>query len=207
MGQPMSGAPVPSLSEVKRIAVMDHVLACARRLVLQAGLDVTMDQIAEVSGVSRRTLFRHFDTREKLLAAAFSAGMADYRAQLPRFDGDRAAWLRETCFTVHRLNSTIGPGFFELASRTDLAPDLAAAEQRRRAELRSVIAEIVQTLWQTSGRSGRPAPEVLTTATVHLSPFFTAASIVDADRGWKGAAEAAFVALTSAMGDGPPESG
>jgi len=101
-----------SFAEVKRQAAIDHVLAAVRRLVLTKGLDVTMDELAECSGASRRTLFRHFTTRDKLLAAAFEAGIVDYRQQLPAYDGDRDSWLRATCDTAHRMNATIGPGFF-----------------------------------------------------------------------------------------------
>lgn len=188
----------PQLGEVKRLAVIDHILASARRLVLTTGLDVTMDALAEASGVSRRTLFRHFDSREKLLATAFEAGMAGYRDSLPRFTGDAETWLRDTCETVHRLNSTIGPGFFELASRADLAPELAAAEQRRRHEFRAVADEVTNTLWTASNGHGPPPASLSTTIALHLSPFFTAASRIDADQDWSTAAEAAYVAISSA---------
>jgi len=198
LGMAQRSTASPPLGEIKRLAVVDHVLMSARRLVLATGLDVTMDQLAEVSGVSRLTLFRHFVTREKLLAAAFEAGMAGYRDQLPRFDGDRDRWLRETCHTVHRLNSTIGPGFFELASRSDLPPELAAAERRRRTEFRDAMVQIAATLWRTSGRQGKPPIALTTAVTLHLSPFFTAASMIDADNGWEGAAEAAYSAISSA---------
>ncbi|MDT5174509.1 MAG: hypothetical protein QOG37_1760, partial [Mycobacterium sp.] len=42
--------PETTLIEVKRRAVVDHVLAATRKLVLASGLDVTMDQIAEAAG-------------------------------------------------------------------------------------------------------------------------------------------------------------
>ena len=50
---------------------------------LTKGLDVTMDELAECSGASRRTLFRHFTTRDKLLAAAFEAGIVDSASNYP----------------------------------------------------------------------------------------------------------------------------
>jgi AcrR family transcriptional regulator len=112
--------------------------------VLQHGLDATMDQLAAAGGVSRRTLFRHFETREKLLAAAFEAGITGYRSQLPSLEGDVLAWLRATCESAHRMNSTIGPGFFELASRTDLPP---ISRRPRRVGARSSGAR-----WPTSPR-------------------------------------------------------
>jgi len=192
-----AGSATAPLNEVKRLAVIDHVLSATRRLVLANGLDVTMDQLAEVSGVSRRTLFRHFDTREKLVAAAFEAGMAGYRDQLPRFDGDVDRWLRDTCSAVHRQNSTIGPGFFELASRNDLPRDLAAAERRRRIEFRSVADDVARTLWSATGGMGSMPDELVDTVTLHLSPFFTAASAIDAGQTWERAAEAAYLAISN----------
>ncbi len=194
-------APSP-LAQAKRKAAVDHILASTRRLVLQHGLDATMDQLAEVSGVSRRTLFRHFETREKLLAAAFEAGITGYRSQLPAygdFVGDAHRWLRATCESAHRMNSTIGPGFFELASRTDLPPDLAAAEKRRRHEFRGAMADITRTLWRAAGRAGNAPAELETTITAHLSPHFTAALSVDADRDWRVAADIAYRAIVAAL--------
>lgn len=195
---PRAPAP-PSLAEVKRLAVVDHILASARHLVLSTGLDVTMDQLADVSGVSRRTLFRHFATREKLLAAAFEAGMSGYRDQLPRFDGDVERWLRETCLTAHRMNSTIGPGFFELASRADLAPELAAVEKGRRREFREAMSDIADTLWAESGGRGRTPAALVHTTSAHLSPFFTAALAIDTDKGWQEAAEISYSAISSTL--------
>ena len=196
-------APTP-LAQAKRQAVIDHILAATRRLVLQHGLDATMDQLAEAGGVSRRTLFRHFETREKLLAAAFEAGITGYRNQLPRYaeSGDVHGWLRATCESAHRMNSTIGPGFFELASRTDLSADLQAAEARRRQEFRGAMADITETLWRALGRPGDPPPSLGTTITAHLSPHFTAALTIDAAQGWQAAADLAYRAITA---DLPPD--
>lgn len=202
-GYPQRMAPTTStsnpLADAKRRAAIEHILASARRLVLRSGLDATMDQLAEASGVSRRTLFRHFDTREKLLAAAFEAGIVNYRQQLPAYDGDPYGWVAATCQAAHRMNATIGPGFFELASRTDLPPDLAAAERRRLREFRGAMTDIANTLWQSVGGSGDPSPGLKTTITAHLSPHFTAALVVDAGRDWQAAAELACTAISAVL--------
>ena len=194
-------APNP-VAQAKRQAVVDHLLAATRRLVLQHGLDATMDQLAEAGGVSRRTLFRHFETREKLLAAAFEAGITGYRSQLPSLEGDVLAWLRATCESAHRMNSTIGPGFFELASRTDLPADLEAAEARRRQEFRGAMADITATLWRALDGAGDPPEALGTTITAHLSPHFTAALTIDAAQGWEAAADLAYRAITAALPPG-----
>ncbi|QLL09064.1 TetR/AcrR family transcriptional regulator [Mycobacterium vicinigordonae] len=193
-------APRPgSLADAKRQAAVDHILAAARRLVLGKGLDVTMDDLAEVSGASRRTLFRHFTSRDKLIAAAFDAGIVDYRHQLPRFEGDLTNWLRETCDSAHRMNATIGPGFFELASRQDLSPELAAAETKRLNEFRGAMTDICVTLWRAGGHQSDPPASLYTTVCAHLSPHFTAALMIDAGQTWAAAAELAYLAIESAM--------
>jgi AcrR family transcriptional regulator len=68
--------PTVLLADVKRDAANEHILTAARRWVLANGLDATMDQLGVAAGVSRRTLFRLFGTRDQLLASAFAAGMA-----------------------------------------------------------------------------------------------------------------------------------
>ena len=70
-------------AEAKRQAAMEHVLTATRRLAVARGLDITMDQIAAAAGVSRRTLFRLFDSRERLIGVVFAAGMANYNTTCP----------------------------------------------------------------------------------------------------------------------------
>ena len=195
MAQPTS----TPLAEAKRQAAIDHILLSARRLVLANGLDATMDQLAEATGVSRRTLFRHFTSREKLLGAAFEAGIVDYRRQLPTYDGDLHSWLRDTCTAAHRMNAVIGPGFFELASRRDLPPDLASAERRRRHEFGAAMADIARTAWSATGHRGAPPKGLGSTISAHLSPHFTAALTIDAGERWEAAADLAYAAILTAL--------
>lgn len=51
-------------------ATRDRILAASLGL-MQAGEETTMDQIARAAGLERRTVFRHFATRDALLTAAF----------------------------------------------------------------------------------------------------------------------------------------
>lgn len=187
------------VNEAKRQAGIDHMLKAARRFVMANGLDATMDQLAEVTGVSRRTLFRHFVSREKLLAAAFATGMDDYRHLLPRYDGDLDGWLRDTCQAAHRMNAVIGPGFFELASRSDLPTDLADVEGRRRREFRDAMGDIARTAWTAAGHRGRPPKSLTGTVTAHLSPHFTAALVIDTGETWETAADLAYAAIIAAL--------
>src|SRR5258706_15582922 len=70
----------------QRVTV-DALIDAARRGMIEHGLDVTMDDIADLAGVGRRTAFRHFATRDDLLCAALTATYADYVQSLPAYTG------------------------------------------------------------------------------------------------------------------------
>lgn len=58
----------------------DLLLAAARGMFSRQGLDVPLDQIAKEAGVGNATLYRHFPTREALIAEVFAdagAGLAE----------------------------------------------------------------------------------------------------------------------------------
>ncbi|MBJ7337235.1 TetR/AcrR family transcriptional regulator [Mycolicibacterium sp.] len=168
------------------------MLTAARELVVVSGLDATMDQIAESSGVSRRTLFRYFDSREKLIAASFAAGMADFGRELPTYDGDLEQWLRALCDATHRMNATIGLGYFELTWRSDLPPELATMERKLRRARRRDMNGVARKLWHAVGGLG-DAPAMLgATVAAQLSAFFTAAVMTDVGPRWQTAADLAY---------------
>ncbi|MCM3882687.1 TetR family transcriptional regulator [Frankia sp. R82] len=187
------------LAEAKRQAALEHVLTAARRYVIENSVDATMDQLAEASGVSRRTLFRLFGTREKLIASAFQAAMAHYLRSLPPFRGDIDQWLRATCEAAHRMNASIGPGYWEMAARTDLPADLAALQLSTRRDWNDRITEITVTLWHEHGHRGSPPGVLLTAVGAHLSSHFTAAVIIDAGRDWQTASALAHAAITGTV--------
>jgi len=193
--------PVRPPVEAKRQAAVDHVLTVARELVVVSGLDATMDQIAEASGVSRRTLFRYFDSREKLIAASFAAGMADFGRELPSYEGDLERWRRALCDATHRMNATIGLGYFELTWRSDLPPDLKSMERKLRRTRRKDMTRVAQKLWYAAGGTG-DAPDLLAvTVAAQLSAFFTAAVMTDVGPRWQTAADLAYTAILRTLRD------
>ncbi|SEO83009.1 TetR/AcrR family transcriptional regulator [Trujillonella endophytica] len=187
------------LADAKRQFVVDRILTSARRLVITAGLGVTMDQIAEAAGVSRRTLFRHFDTRDRLIATAFTVAGDQLVQQWPLYDGDVHGWLQGICEVNHRGNSNAGPGYWELTSRTDLPPDLADFERSRRALRRERIAELTRQLWDRSGGAGDPPAALVASVSAHLSAHFTAAVVTEHGSSWEAAAEIARDAILAAL--------
>ena len=173
----------------------EYILTAARRLVIEQGLEVTMDQIAAATGVSRRTLFRHFASRERVIVEAFTAGMDGYAHQLPPFSGDRDSWLKQTCLAAHRLNTGSGPGFWALTYRTDLPAELRELETTRRARQRSAAKNVARTLWRASGRHSLPPPTLTACVLAHICPYFTGAVVIEGDQTWQDAAQLAYDAI------------
>lgn len=189
------------LADAKRQAATLHILTATRHFVVANGLDVTMDQIADASGVSRTTLFRLFGSRDQLIADSFAAAFEDYGSELPAFDADGNAetWLRATCDATHRMNARFGPGYWELTSRPDLSPPLAALEGTRNKRSRAKMAEIAGHLWRSHGGSGAVPPALTATVAAHLSAYFTAAVLTDSGESWNVASELAFDAITCVL--------
>jgi AcrR family transcriptional regulator len=187
------------VAEAKRQVTVDRIRRAARRLLITRGLDVTMSEIAAAADVSRRTLFRHFDSREKLLASALEEGIEQYGAQLPAFDGDWRTWLRGLCDAAHRMQAGYGRGYWELMHRTDLPGEIAAVEQNRRRHRRAAMERIAAKLWREAGGRGRPPAAIIAVVGGHLSARFTAAVTEDAGQTWQIAAGLAYDAISAAL--------
>ncbi|WKE64115.1 TetR/AcrR family transcriptional regulator [Gallaecimonas kandeliae] len=77
---------------------LDRLLDCTEQLIYQGGICATgMDAIVKASGVSRKTLYKHFGTKDQLVTAALKRRderwMAWFEGGLERFDGPRAQLL------------------------------------------------------------------------------------------------------------------
>jgi AcrR family transcriptional regulator len=196
---PAGPAPTPALTlaEEQRLTTVNRIVRAAGRLVSDQGLDVTVEGIAEASGVSRRTVFRHFPTRENLLAAAVEGWVQDFGEALPRYRcGEGRAWVSELLATIHRINATCGPGFWEFVTRRDLGPELAAAQQRRETARDVGMGRLAQGAWAALGRRGRVDAEAAAVFVAHCSPHFTAAVV---DEGGGDAALAARLAESAIL--------
>jgi AcrR family transcriptional regulator len=122
-------------------------------------------------------VFRHFATRDDLLAAAIRAGIPAFEESLPSYpgEGDWRVWLTQLCRALHAANTAYGPMLWGLMTGRDLGPQLSAvaeelAEQRRKHQ--QAIADI---LWEAGGHGGPTPDEFRATVLAHLSPFFTMA--------------------------------
>lgn len=159
-----------------------RILRAARLVLAERGLATTVDDVAERAQVSRRTVLRQFETRERLLAEAFEAGVRSYAQQLPT-DGpgdDAEAWLERLLVAVHTLNSGNGRIYWELAgSEPDLGGELAVVAADRRRRRKRLTAWVATRMWEARGGTGEPPGWLVDAFAVQLSAFTTAALSVD----------------------------
>lgn len=172
----------PSLRDEQRDRARARIVKAAQRALAHRGLAATIDDVAERAGVSRRTVFRHFATRERLFAAAIRAGLRTYNDQVPdppdpsAGQADRGeavgAWLRATVAAMHRINARNGRIYWDLSALDpELTGELAAAAAQRREARRQFAHRVTRTLWSAGGGRGEPPTWLADTVAVHLSGF------------------------------------
>lgn len=100
----------------------DALLAAARLVFANEGLDAPLDAIAKEAGVGRATLYRRFPTRDTLIAAIFEDDFDQLEAAgASSEDPSRALFaILDAAFEMQRLNL----GFTELFTRRPPADDV-----------------------------------------------------------------------------------
>jgi AcrR family transcriptional regulator len=168
-----------TLLDQKRQTTADHLVRAAVAGLAKHGFTVTVDDIAREANVSRRTIFRHFATRDELLAVALTQQSDNFRSTLPQL-GDQGwpAWLAELCQAVHQANDT-----------------LHDIDNYRR----SRNSDVADTLWQAIGQAGGAPAELRAVVASHLSPHFTTAVSQDAQGDHSMAASLAQDAILAAL--------
>ena len=184
MTQPSLAA--SSLTGEQREVARQRILRAAGAALAARGLAATVDDVAEAAGVSRRTIFRHFATRDALFVEVIRAGVRRYAEQLPEppDGGDLHAWLAELLAVTHRLNARNGRVFWDLVGvrAEDLSPDLAAAAAECRDSRNRFASTVTEFLWHARGGPGSPPPWLTDAVAVQLSGFTTQSLAGDLDR-------------------------
>lgn len=177
--------PAPLLTDEQRDAARSRILLAAMTVLAQRGLAATVDDVAEAAGVNRRTVFRHFATRDGLFAAAIREGVRRYAQQLPAPPeaDDLRSWLLDLLLVTHRLNAENGRIYLELAGLgPDLGGELAVAAVERREARRRFAVGVTSRMWRARGGRGRPPAWLVDAVAVHLSGFTTHALTGDFGR-------------------------
>lgn len=174
-----------SLADEQRDVAQRRIVRAARTALTERGLDTTVDDVAAAAGVSRRTIFRHFGTRDRLLAAAIRSGVAAYgeRLALEPPGDDVHDWLLQLLTIDHRINATNGRVYWDLAAlESELEGELAEANAERSAARRRFAQVVTAMLWKARDGGGDPPTWLHDTVAVHLSGFTTQALVGDFDR-------------------------
>ncbi|HLM65118.1 MAG TPA: TetR/AcrR family transcriptional regulator [Acidimicrobiales bacterium] len=175
MATESAAAAETSLLDEQRDLARSRILKAAQRALAARGLVTTVDDVAEAAGVSRRTVFRHFASRERLFAAAIREGLRTYAEHVPGApDGDVGSWLVDVLVAAHRINARNGRIYWDLSAlEPDLTGELAAAGAERREARRRFVVRVGRTLWQARGGTGDPPGWLSDAVAIHLSGFTT----------------------------------
>jgi AcrR family transcriptional regulator len=91
----------------------DHLLAVARDVVGEQGVDASLRDVARRAGVGLGTLYRHFPTREALLEALLRTAFDEMAAEAGRLETssspDQAlvSWLREVVVGANKYRGVV----------------------------------------------------------------------------------------------------
>lgn len=168
--------------------VRERAVRAARALMVETGLEVSMERIAEAAGIGRRTLFRHFESRDALIGAALDSAFVWYEKQQQaslEHPGPLALMLRETLRRVHQSHLEAGRGFWQLACAFDdeLPREFESANRKRREMRHRLIRRFADRAWTLAGGQTPAPPTVLETFTLLFSSFTTHSMLIDRDLG------------------------
>ncbi|MGC9376538.1 TetR/AcrR family transcriptional regulator [Streptomyces sp. MH13] len=139
-------AETPTLRERARRAARAEITATAMRLFAENGFDATtIDQITAAVGISRRSFFHYFGSKEDLVLGDTEALGESVRAALEARPDDESAWaaIREAFLTVRPP----GAGTEELLVLARLhheAPSLRARHLEKHLRWQALLAPDVQ---------------------------------------------------------------
>ena len=173
------GAPSdrPTLGDEARTLARTRIVQGAAIALAARGLDTTVDQVAELAGVSRRTVFRHFATQSDVLAAGVAeiGHVIDARMPGPPSPGaDVKTWLRQYATSLHELlRQVIGRAFWDIhIGRPDVTPELTRAMAELTARRRQYTSrERSASTWQSLGGNGSVALWVIDAFAIQCSAF------------------------------------
>lgn len=197
----MAPAGQPSLLDEHRRTARERILRAARAVLAERGLAARVEDVAEAAAVSRRTVFRYFETREALVAAALTDSIRSYADHIPRPQRDEslAAWLDRALVAIHTMNAQHGRVYFELALAGDLDGRLGSIAELRRSARADLVRHFADAAWKAGDGRGRPPQWLDDAVAVLLSAFATEALVRDFGRTPEQVGSAMASALTHAI--------
>ncbi|ROO87875.1 TetR family transcriptional regulator [Actinocorallia herbida] len=173
----------PRLTEADKEAVRLRVAEAAVRLFMRQGVEATsVGEIAEAAGISQRTLWRHFATKEDCATPLFTLGIGKFSDHLAQASAEAplAEVLTDTSWLVATGQTAI-LFTIDLVRLARDEPSLRAVWARATSEAVPAIATAL------ANRSGRD-PEVLEVK-VEGAMLAAALDIALRDYAWRNAGE------------------
>ncbi len=187
-----------------RAAFRLKVLRATRRLIAERGLTISMEEIAQAADVNKRTLFRHVESRDALVADALTSALDWFaeeteRTPVPTADLPLTDWIAGLALRIMKAQISAGRGYWQLAAANDddLPPELAKVNVRRRNERRASNASTASTIWSRSGGQGVCPKVIVDGVGIAISSFSTRSMIEDAGRNVEAVARSIGVMLAA----------
>jgi AcrR family transcriptional regulator len=132
----------------------ERLLAAARELFAERGLNVTLNEIAHHAGVGVGTAYRRFSNKEEIIDALFEEGLQDIAAAANDALADPDAWSGLVSFLERSLHMQFGDrGLNEIINNTALG-DVRVGEARDR------IAPLIHDLVERAQAQGVVRPDL-----------------------------------------------
>jgi AcrR family transcriptional regulator len=205
------------LADEQKQLTRDRIRRAAMDVVGRRGFDATVEEIARESGVSPRTIFRHYATQASLILATVrdmldACGRTPIEG-LPVLEDDLEGWLDVLSLTVHTRSAEIlGQAFWDIhAPNLEDSEMLAEVATLRRQYRRNGVRHLATITWRAAGGTGPPPEELVSAFGLNFSAFATQALMIDFDQtpAEVGALTATILklvlarALDAQSGDGP----
>jgi AcrR family transcriptional regulator len=111
----------------------DRILAAAREVFAERGLDAPFEAIAQRAGVGQATLYRRFPRREDLIAACFAPKLVEYAAAIEDALAAPDAWAGFCAFFEHVCAMQAADQGVQDVLTTTFPTDRVVEEQRAHA--------------------------------------------------------------------------
>jgi AcrR family transcriptional regulator len=185
-----------SLAEEQRHLTRSRIRQSAMVVVSRRGFNATVEEIAQLSGVSPRTIFRHYASHDRLVAATVkdmfeACGLPqigdDFDSSIAGFPEpghDLDGWIDGVASMFHTRSASIfGAAFWDISAPHHNQSEVLEEVDRLRRDYRlRGISYLVNLVWQVAGGSGEPPEDLVLAFALNLSVFTTQALMVDFDQ-------------------------
>jgi AcrR family transcriptional regulator len=180
-----STEPTVSLLHEQRQLARDRIERAAVQVLADKGLSATVEEVAVAAGVSIRTVFRHFGTRDHMIATALRSQLYHYPDTLPvpASGTTLESWLPKLLERVHRVNAELGRAYWELASLGyTLSGELGEVAAERLAGRKRLVTSLARGAWRLADNPSEPPSWLVDLFAIHVSAFTTRELVSDFGR-------------------------